>query len=84
MVENPRKEAAENDLRVSNASFIALGLEPTTLEEGLLEETVEIAGRYADRFDSTTVAAASIWTKDQHAGVVTEAALLAGQAQPAA
>ncbi len=84
MVENPRKEAAENDLRVSNASFIALGLEPTTLEEGLLEETVEIAERYADRFDSATVAAASIWTKDQHAGVVTEAALLAGEAQPAA
>lgn len=84
MVENPRKEAAENDLRVSNASFIALGLEPTTLEEGLLEETVEIAERYADRFDSTTVAAASIWTKEQHAGVVTEAALLAGQAHPAA
>lgn len=84
LVENPRKEAAENDLRVSNASFIALGLEPTTLEEGLLEETVEIAERYADRFDSTTVAAASIWTKEQHAGVVTEAALLAGQAHPAA
>ncbi|SMP33565.1 NAD-dependent epimerase/dehydratase family protein [Shimia sagamensis] len=84
MVDNPRKEAAENDLRVSNASFIALGLKPTTLEEGLLEETVEIAERYAERFDSATVAAASIWTKEQHAGVVTKEALIAGQVQPAA
>ena len=84
MVDNPRKEAAENDLRVSNASFIALGLKPTTLEEGLLEETVEIAERFAERFDSATVAAASIWTKEQHAGVVTKEALIAGQVQPAA
>ncbi|WP_294223657.1 NAD-dependent epimerase/dehydratase family protein [uncultured Shimia sp.] len=84
MVDNPRKEAAENDLRVSNASFIALGLKPTTLEEGLLEETVEIAERYAERFDRATVAAASTWTKEQHAGVVTKEALIAGQVQPAA
>ena len=84
MVDNPRKEAAENDLRVSNASFIALGLKPTTLEEGLLEETVEIAERYAERFDRSTVAAASIWTKEQNAGVVTKEALIAGQVQPAA
>jgi len=70
MVNNPRNEAAENDLRVSNESFIALGLEPTTLAEGLLEETVEIAQRFADRFDNKTVAAVSLWTKNQKPGVV--------------
>ncbi len=79
MVDNPRNEAAENDLRVSNQSFLDLGLEPTTLAEGLLEETVEIAERYIDRFDAKTVAANSVWTKKQHAGVVTDKALEAGK-----
>ncbi len=70
MVNNPRNEAAENDLRVSNASFIALGLDPTTLAEGLMEETVEVAQRFVDRFDRKTVVAAAIWTKNQKPGVV--------------
>jgi len=73
LVDNPRNEAAENDLRVSNESFIALGLRPTTLAEGLMEETVEIAQRFADRFDRKTVAAASLWTKNQKPGVVANA-----------
>ncbi len=75
MVNNPRNEAAENDLRVSNQSFIDLGLDPTTLAEGLLEETVEIAHRFAGRFDTKTVAAASLWTKNQKPGVVTPQAV---------
>ena len=33
---NPRKEAAENDLKVSNDQFLELGLEPTTLKVGML------------------------------------------------
>ena len=35
---NPRREAEENDLNVRNDQFLALGLKPTTLSEGLLEE----------------------------------------------
>src|SRR5690606_3483962 len=38
---NPRKEAPENDLVVNNEQFLALGLNPTTLEEGLLSEVVD-------------------------------------------
>ena len=34
---NPRKEAAENDLVVRNDQFLALGLDPITLREGLLD-----------------------------------------------
>ncbi|KAA9006795.1 NAD-dependent epimerase/dehydratase family protein [Histidinibacterium aquaticum] len=63
-VPNPRKEAAENDLVVRNEQFLALGLEPTTLEEGLLEEVVEVAKRYAHRIDRSRVPALSAWTRD--------------------
>ena len=34
---NPRREAEENDLIVRNDQFLALGLNPTTLSEGLLD-----------------------------------------------
>jgi UDP-sulfoquinovose synthase len=61
---NPRKEAAENDLIVRNDQFLALGLEPTTLAEGLLEEVVEVARRFAHRIDRSRVPALSGWTRD--------------------
>ncbi|TCL00328.1 UDP-sulfoquinovose synthase [Shimia isoporae] len=71
-VNNPRNEAAENDLRVSNKSFRDLGLNPMTLQDGLLEETVEIAEKYSDRYVPQTVSAGSLWTKFQKPGVVSE------------
>ncbi|MFZ3582411.1 NAD-dependent epimerase/dehydratase family protein [Loktanella sp. DJP18] len=61
---NPRKEAAENDLIVRNAQFLALGLNPTTLAEGLLAEVVEVARKYAHRIDRSRVPAVSAWTRD--------------------
>ncbi len=60
---NPRKEAAENDLVVRNAQFLELGLDPTTLAEGLLEEVVDVARKYAYRIDRTRVPAVSAWTR---------------------
>lgn len=81
MVDNPRNEAAENDLRVSNQSFLELGLKPTTLMEGLLEETVEIAEAYSDRFKTSSVAASSTWTKSHKPGVVTARSLMTAEAK---
>ncbi|MEM1129840.1 MAG: NAD-dependent epimerase/dehydratase family protein [Pseudomonadota bacterium] len=61
---NPRKEAAENDLVVKNDQFLALGLDPITLAEGLLEEVVEVAKKFAYRVDRKRVPAVSAWTRD--------------------
>jgi UDP-sulfoquinovose synthase len=61
---NPRKEAAENDLVVRNDQFLSLGLEPTTLAEGLLTEVVDVARKYAYRVDRSRVPAVSAWTRE--------------------
>jgi UDP-sulfoquinovose synthase len=61
---NPRKEAAENDLVVDNSKFLALGLQPTTLAEGLLGEVVEVARKFAHRIDRSRVPAVSAWTRE--------------------
>ena len=58
---NPRREAEENDLIVRNDQFLALGLNPTTLSEGLLEEGKEVAYRYRHRADPTKIIARSVW-----------------------
>jgi UDP-sulfoquinovose synthase len=58
---NPRKEAAENDLNVTRERFLALGLNPTTLSEGLLEETREIGAKYASRADFSKIMAKTVW-----------------------
>lgn len=62
-VENPRNEAAENELNVINEKFFGHALEPTTLEEGLMEEVRDIAARYRDRVDPAMIPATSKWTK---------------------
>jgi len=69
---NPRREAEENELIVRNDRFLALGLQPTTLSEGLLEECTEIAARYARRADPTKIMARSVW----RAGMETSGDLL--------
>jgi UDP-sulfoquinovose synthase len=62
---NPRKEAIENDLIVENRCFIELGLKPTTLDDGLLAEVVDVARRWADRCDRSRIPCLSAWTQRQ-------------------
>jgi UDP-sulfoquinovose synthase len=61
---NPRKEAVENELVVKNDQFLALGLDPITLENGLLDEVMEVAKKFAYRVDRSRIPAVSAWTKD--------------------
>ncbi|ACU75123.1 NAD-dependent epimerase/dehydratase [Catenulispora acidiphila DSM 44928] len=58
---NPRQEADRNELNVCNDQFLALGLQPTTLSEGLLEECTDIAARYRHRVDPSKIVARSVW-----------------------
>lgn len=69
LVDNPRNEAAENDLRVSNATFRALGLDPILLKDALLTETLEIADKYAARHNPDAVPATALWTRDNRPGI---------------
>jgi UDP-sulfoquinovose synthase len=74
-VPNPRKESAENDLHVKNDLFLDMGLNPTTLSDGLLLEVTEVARRYRDRADLSKIPSTSLWTKEQRAGVPESAPL---------
>ena len=77
---NPRREAIENDLVVRNDRFLGLGLNPTTLSEGLLTEITDIAERYRDRVDPGKIIARSVWRR----GMETSPDLLSTLPEPQA
>ena len=69
-VENPRKEAAENDLFVENGQLLELGLEPIRLQDDLLSEVTEIAQAYSHRCDRSKIPCRSNWIQRRERPVV--------------
>lgn len=64
-VPNPRNEAAENELDVSNQNFRSLGWDPVTLEESLLEEVVGVAEKYRHRIRRDKIMPSSFWNRER-------------------
>jgi UDP-sulfoquinovose synthase len=60
-LENPRKEAPENELVANNRSLTGLGLQPIALEEKLLDEITNVARKYAHNVDRSKIPAQSRW-----------------------
>jgi UDP-sulfoquinovose synthase len=61
---NPRVEAEKNDLHFCNKNFLKLGLNPITLEDGLMSEIYDIAKKYKHRCDIPKIICTSVWKKD--------------------
>src|SRR5271165_3851062 len=65
LMENPRNEAEQNELRVSNAGLLGLGFKPAKLQDNLLAEVQDIARKYIHRCDKSKIPCTSRWRPAQ-------------------
>ena len=72
-VDNPRKEAAENELYVENRQLVELGLDPIRLQDDLLTEITEIARAYSSRCDLSKIPCTSKWIQRTEQAAATTA-----------
>lgn len=72
---NPRLEAAQNNLSISNKKFLSLGLEPTYLNDKGLSEVCALAHEYKSRVRKDKIICTSTWREDiepDHEGLTYE------------
>ncbi len=62
-LENLRNEADQNDLVAESKTLPKLGLNPITIEDGLLMEIRETAKKYKDRCNSEKILSVSAWRR---------------------
>eukprot|EP00921_Rhytidocystis_pertsovi_P021084 GHVQ01033670.1.p1 GENE.GHVQ01033670.1~~GHVQ01033670.1.p1 ORF type:complete len:992 (+),score=213.75 GHVQ01033670.1:280-3255(+) len=60
-IPNPREEADENSLLVSNTKFKQLGWKPILLKESLLQEVRHVAEKYRNRCNPNSILPSSFW-----------------------
>jgi UDP-sulfoquinovose synthase len=61
---NPRVEAPGNKLKLDNAQFLDLGLDPVKLSDNELAKIATVVHRFADRADLKKVLCTSTWRHD--------------------
>ena len=61
LLENPRKEVAENTLRVSNKGLCSLGFKPISLRDNLMSEIEATVQKYRDRIDPSAIKSKAKW-----------------------
>jgi UDP-sulfoquinovose synthase len=66
-IANPREEAGENELKVSNRTLLGLGLHPITLEAGLMGEIIETARAHVGRADPSKIVSDAAWNAERAA-----------------
>lgn len=59
--DNPRKEAAENELKVSNQGLRSLGFEPVTLANNLMQEIEQTVVKYKSRINEDAIHSKARW-----------------------
>ncbi len=59
--ENPRKEAAENSVKVSNKGLCSLGFKPIILADNLLNEIHSTVGKYESRLNRAAINSKARW-----------------------
>ncbi len=60
---NPRNEDDYNNLKFQNDGLLNLGLEPITLDSGLLDEIMNVANKYKYRVDKDKIICTSLWNR---------------------
>lgn len=63
--DNPRNEDPKNDLKFSNEGLLNLGLNPITLDEGLLDEVMKIAHMYRANVIMPKIICTSVWNSNR-------------------